>query len=318
MRRFILLMAVWLAACSSQPAVQEPIRELTRRPTLTISTETPTRVPTKTNTPTPIYTPTSVPTPLGQTNNWRLVFADEFEGRVLDSTKWTTCWSYGCGTTEPNVWYTATKVIIGNGIVRLRADNRSQLQDGRVYSSTSGMLSTGAGPDDSLPRFTFQYGYFEARVKVPAGAGLWPAFWLLTPTQRPPEIDIMEVLSRRPSRVELHYHYTDSAGVVQDYGASWDDGDFSAGWHTFGLEWRPDAIVWYVDGVQRSIYRGNYVAAEPLYLILNLQVGNSNSWSGAPDATTVFPAYYDIDYVRVWQPATPYPTLRPTLTPSPR
>ena len=71
------------------------------------------------------------------------------------------------------------------------------------------------------------------------------------------------------------------------------------------MEWRPDAIIWYVDGVERNRFEGDYVAAEPLYLILNLQVGGNDSWSGPADATTVFPAYYDIDYVRVWQRPTP-------------
>jgi len=234
-----------------------------------------------------------------------MVFADEFEGQTLDETKWTTCWSYGCATTNPSMWYSATNVILGNGVVRLRADNQPEFQHGRVIPYTSGMLSTGGGPDGSPSRFTAQYGYFEARVRVPAGRGLWPAFWMLTPAQRPPEIDIMEVLSKDPKRVHLHYHYVDGAGVVQDYGAAWDNGDFSAGWHTFGVEWQPGAIIWYVDGVERNRFEGNYVAAEPLYLILNLQVGGNDSWSGPTDATTAFPAYYDIDYVRAWQSATP-------------
>jgi len=270
-------------------------------PATATRTPTPTSTLTPTNTPAPTHTPTPVSTPLGQTGQWRLVFADDFEGQTLDKTKWTTCWSYGCATTSPSLWYSATNVIVGNGIVRLRADNQPEFQHGRVIPYTSGMLSTGGGPDGSPPRFTAQYGYFEARVRVPSGRGLWPAFWMLTPAQRPPEIDIMEVLSKDPTRVHLHYHYVDGAGIVQDYGAAWDDGDFSAGWHTFGVEWRPDAIIWYVDGVERNRFEGNDVAHEPLYMILNLQVGGKDSWSGPTDATTVFPAYYDIDYVRAWQ-----------------
>jgi beta-glucanase (GH16 family) len=273
------------------------------------NTLTPTHAPTGTPTDAPTSTPTDVPTPaptpLGQTGHWRLVFADEFTGKVLDKTKWTTCWSYGCATTEPSVWYSATNVIVGNGIVRLKAENQPQHQHGRLIPYASGMISTGAGPDGSAPRFTAQYGYFEARVRVPAGRGLWPAFWMLTPEQRPPEIDIMEVLSKKPTQVHLHYHYLDGSGVLQDFGKAWDDGNFSTAWHTFGVDWQPDAIIWYVDGVERNRYEGKYIAAEPLYLILNLQVGGKNSWSGPADATTVFPAYYDIDYVRVWQRAAP-------------
>jgi beta-glucanase (GH16 family) len=309
-------MAITLSACaiSSQPPVptfnsaQEATATNTLTPTHT-PTVTPTNVPTSTPTDVPTSTPTEVPTPvptpLGQTGNWRLVFSDEFSGKVLDKTKWTTCWSYGCATTEPSVWYSATQVIMGNGFVRLRVDKKPQHQYGRVIPYTSGMISTGAGPDGSAPRFTAQYGYFEARVRVPSGRGLWPAFWMLTPEQRPPEIDIMEVLSKNPNQVHLHYHYIDGSGVLQDFGTAWKDGDFSTAWHTFGVDWQPNAIVWYVDGVERNRYEGKYIAAEPLYLILNLQVGGKNSWAGPADATTVFPAYFDIDYVRVWQPVAP-------------
>ena len=301
-RLFILFAAIILSACAS-PSHEPLLTLIPTRPILATATRTPTPMSTltPTNTPAPTHTPTPVSTPLGQTGQWRLVFADDFEGQTLDKTKWTTCWSYGCATTSPSLWYSATNVIVGNGIVRLRADNQPEFQHGRVIPYTSGMLSTGGGPDGSPPRFTAQYGYFEARVRVPSGRGLWPAFWMLTPAQRPPEIDIMEVLSKDPTRVHLHYHYVDGAGIVQDYGAAWEDGDFSAGWHTFGVEWRPDVIIWYVDGVERNRFEGNDVAHEPLYMILNLQVGGKDSWSGPTDATTVFPAYYDIDYVRAWQ-----------------
>ena len=293
-RLLILCAAIILTACAAPSRVSMPAVVPTRAPTLT-----------PTNTPLLTHTPTPVPTPLGQAGQWRLLFADDFEGQTLDETKWTTCWSYGCATTNPGVWYSADNVILSDGVIRLRADNLPQFQHGREIPYTSGMLSTGGGLDGSPPRFTAQYGYIEARVLVPAGRGLWPAFWMLTPAQRPPEIDIMEVLSKDPERVHLHYHYLDGAGIVQDYGTAWDNGDFSADWHTFGVEWQPDAIIWYVDGVERNRFEGDYVADEPLYLILNLQVGGNDSWSGPADATTVFPAYYDIDYVRAWQRATP-------------
>lgn len=307
---FVLLLLMLLMACARLPSAPASIGDPPKHPTAVINTRTPTPVPTKTNTPMPTSTPTPAPTPQGPAGrSWQLVFSDEFDSPTLDSSKWATCWSYGCGTSDPSLWYTAANVVVGNGLVRLRVDNQSHRQDGRVFSYTSGMLSTGADSNRLQPRATFQYGYFEARLKAPAGTGLWPAFWLLSPEQRPPEIDIMEILGKQPNRVQLHYHYVDSTGVEQDSGAYWDNGDFSAGWHTFGLEWQPTSLSWYVDGVQRRVYADSYVAAEPLYLILNLQVGGS--WGGEPDATTVFPAYYDIDYVRVWQSPKPYPTVPP-------
>jgi beta-glucanase (GH16 family) len=201
------------------------------------------------------------------------------------------------------LWYTNTHVLFTNGYVRLKADDVTQYHDERIIPYTSGMLSTGGGPDGSPPRFTAQYGYFEMRARVPSGKGLWPAFWMLTPAQEPPEIDIMEVLSKDPDTVHLHYHYLDAAGEEQDIGESWTAADFSKNWHTFAVDWQPERIVWYVDGVERNRFEGDHVAAQPLYLILNLQVGGKDSWSGPADATTRFPAYFDIDYVRVWQRA---------------
>ena len=328
-RRLYPLIVFILAACASPTGptltpthIATNTATSTHMPTATPTytpTPTHTRTATSTHTPTPTLTPTPLPTdtpvptrtpppapvPIGQSGTWQLVFADDFNGQTLDAAKWTTCWSYGCATTNPNLWYSASNVSLGGGIVRLRADNQPVFQHGRDIPYTSGMLSTGAGPDGSPTRFTAQYGYFEARVRVPGGRGLWPAFWMLTPAQRPPEIDIMEVLSKDPTRVHLHYHYVDGAGVLQDFGDAWNSGDFSAGWHTFGVDWQPGVIIWYVDGVERNRFEGDAVAAEPLYLILNLQVGGNDSWSGPPDATTIFPAYYDIDYVRAWQRAAP-------------
>jgi beta-glucanase (GH16 family) len=303
---FITFMAIILSACASSSLTPTPFQAPTPVVIATNTqalTLTPTDMPTSKPTKTPINTPTPEPTPVGQTGLWRLVFDDEFQGHTLDKTKWATCWSYGCATTDPSMWYSATNVIIGDGIVRLRVEDQPQKQHGRVIPYTSAMISTGAGSGKSTPRFTAQYGYFEARLRVPAGPGLWPAFWLLTPEQRPPEIDVMEVLSKDPTRVHMHYHYIDGSGILQDFGTYWADGDFSAGWHTFGVDWQPDAIIWYVDGVERNRFEGKFVAAQPLYLILNLQVGGKNSWPGPPDSTTKFPAYFDIDYVRVWKRA---------------
>ncbi len=200
------------------------------------------------------------------------------------------------------MWYTSANVLLSNGILRLKAQDVTQHVNGRTIPYSSGMLSTGGGPDGSKPRFTAKYGYFEIRARIPSGNGLWPAFWMLTPDQKPPEIDIMEVLSRDTNTVQMHYHYLDDSGTEQDVGQGWwSEDDFSEGWHTYAVEWRPDAIIWYVDGVERNRYEGDAIADVPLYLILNLQVGNADSWAGPTDKSTKFPAYFDIDYVRVWQ-----------------
>ena len=184
-----------------------------------------------------------------------------------------------------------------NGYLQLRAEKRDMVGwNGKLYHYTSGMVMTGGEKYYIPPGFTFTYGYMEARVRIPAGKGLWPAFWTLPASYTyPPEIDMMEILGDTPSVVHMHYHY--SGGNI---GSTWTGPDFSAGWHTFAADWEPGLVVWYVDGVERFRYaNSSTVTSSPMYVLLDLAVGGD--WPGPPDATTVFPAYYDVDYVRIWQ-----------------
>ena len=88
--------------------------------------------------------------------------------------------------------------------------------------------------------------------------------------------------------------------MASNSGSSWTGPDFSAGWHTFGVEWEPGAIVWYVDGIERWRFTvTSRIPNEPMHVLLNLAVGGE--WPGSPDTSTAFPSYYDVDYVRVWQ-----------------
>jgi hypothetical protein len=165
------------------------------------------------------------------------------------------------------------------------------------------MISTGGRKYLRPPGFTFTYGYVEARVRVPAGQGLLPALWLLPASYRSrPEIDVVEILGQEPNVDRMHLHYIAPDGTERDPGAAWRGPDFSAGWHTFGVDWRPDAVVWYVDGVERwRLDDPDAVPAEPMYVVATLAVGGD--WPGTPGASTEFPASFDLDYVRVWQRA---------------
>jgi hypothetical protein len=97
----------------------------------------------------------------------------------------------------------------------------------------------------------------------------------------------------------MHFHHLTEDGSRKSYGETWTGPDFSADWHTFAVDWRPDAVVWYVDGKERWRYTDPaHIPTKPMYLILNLAVGGA--WPGSPDASTSFPSYFDIDYVRVW------------------
>jgi beta-glucanase (GH16 family) len=238
--------------------------------------------------------------------NMKLVFEDNFTGSTLDSSKWLPCywWNTNGCTNSGNhelQWFMPDDVYQQNGYLRLRARKRTiNASDGKTYNYTSGMVTTDRFGSSGSPKFAFKYGYTEARIKIPKGRGLWPAFWLL-PTDHswPPEIDIMENLGHEINKVYMTYHWRDSGGVHRSAGQPYIGPDYSADWHTFAVHWLPGQLIWYVDGIERFRYTNSSVTSKDMYLILNLSVGGD--WPGPPDSSTVFPAYMDIDYVRVWQ-----------------
>ncbi|MBI1279889.1 MAG: family 16 glycosylhydrolase [Anaerolineaceae bacterium] len=259
-------------------------------------------------TPTPV--PTNMPVLGPPGTGWTMVFNDEFDGGALDASKWNTCYQwaldYGfnycrAGNDELQ-WYQPDDVSVQNGQLHLKAEKRS-FQNANY---TSGMV-------DSHGKFNFLYGYAEARFRVPKGKGLWPAFWMLPQDKSwPPEIDIMEILGDKPNLAYTTLHWgqeNNSTGKV------FNGPDFSADFHTFAVNWQKGLIVWYIDGVEVFRTTSN-TPDKAMYVILNLAVGGS--WPGSPDGNTVFPANFDVDYVRVWQqgqPTSPTTTLvQPTAT----
>ncbi|HEX3542169.1 MAG TPA: LamG-like jellyroll fold domain-containing protein [Acidimicrobiales bacterium] len=244
--------------------------------------------------------------PVGSAGGANLVFSDEFNTTSLNSSNWQTCawWSSTtCSITTNNEeeLYTKNNVAVGNGALDLQARHQDAVAwNGSTYHYTSGMVSSGGRSGQIVPGFSFTYGYTEARVKVPKGQGLWPAFWLLpTDYSWPPEIDAMEILGSQPNVVNMTYHYLNPAGAAASVGGTWTGPDFSAGWHTFGVDWEPSAIVWYVDGVERFRFTdASAITSKAMYLVLNLAVGGN--WPGPADATTPMPSDYLVDYVRVW------------------
>jgi beta-glucanase (GH16 family) len=110
---------------------------------------------------------------------------------------------------------------------------------------------------------------------------------------------VVEVLGHEPERLYAHLHVMDH-GQKHDIGHSWAEPDTSSNWHRFGVDWSPQALVWYVDGVEAWRFTDSgQIPAEPMYLLANLAVGGD--WPGAPDHSTPFPSTLQIDYVRVWQ-----------------
>ena len=237
-----------------------------------------------------------------------LVFADEFQHHALDAGRWTTCYWWddrGCTNSGNHEleWYTPHNVRVDDGVLRLEARRgRVRGSDGKRYPYTSGMVTTGRSEDDEAqdPRFGFRYGRVEARMRMPAGKGLWPALWLLPVSDESrPEIDVMEVLGDTPATLRAHYLYVDDDDPV-NRGHTWRGADSSRGWHRYGLRWTPDELVWLVDGKVRWRFSDEeHVPHEAMYLLIDLAVGGD--WPGHPAPSTDFPAALEVDYVRIWQ-----------------
>ena len=233
-------------------------------------------------------------------------FADDFDGSQLDTRRWNRChwWGPDGCTISGNhelEWYNPDGVSTAGGALRLTAARQSvRGSDGTQYAYRSGMVTTGRSSSDrrSTPKFAFTYGYLEARVRVPKGAGLWPALWLLPATNRSrPEIDVFETRGSATDRVSMHLH-TISDGKKVSIGEHWAGADLSTSWHTFALDWRPGSLRWLIDGVEAWHVTGPQVPSEPMYLVANLAVGGD--WPGPPNAQTPFPAAFEIDSIRVW------------------
>lgn len=182
-----------------------------------------------------------------------------------------------------------------NGIMNIKAAPTPVALQSHVngYAYTSGMIT-------SFHSFSQTYGYFEMKAKLPAGQGLWPAFWLLpTDLSWPPEIDIMEVIGSAPNQLETSVHF--DAGGHQMNNKSTTVQGMTTGFHTYGVDWQKDKITWYFDGAKIHETATPAGMNKPMYMLANLAVGGE--WPGSPDASTKFPASLEIDYIRAYADA---------------
>jgi len=238
---------------------------------------------------------------------WTLVWSDEFDGPVNtapDSNKWAFDLGAGHWGNEELETYTSGRENsyldgAGNLVIVAREAAPGQYTSARLKTQ---------------PKFAVKYGRIEARMKLPAGQGIWPAFWMLgvdAATVGWPqcgEIDIMENIGREPSIVHSTIHgpgYSGAGNISQSY-TSPDGQPFAADYHVFTTEWSQNSIQFFVDGhlyhtvTPAALPKGAaWVLQHPFYLLLNVAVGGS--WPGHPDATTVFPERLLVDYVRVYQ-----------------
>jgi len=267
-------------------------------PTVNVNTPTPTLVVAE-NTPVTIGGPRT------------LVWSDEFDSAQLDPEKWffeegdgSQYGLQGWGNNELQ-WYLPDSAELANGLLTITA-RREAVGN---YQFTSGRINT-------RDRFAFKYGRIEARIRLPGGQGLWPAFWLFPQDEAyggwaaSGEIDIVEAVNLGGSGGNEVYgtiHFGDSfPNNAEAQGALTVARDATAEFHVYAVEWDVGEIRWYVDDVLYAVQNNWSTTAAPFpapfdqsfYILLNVAVGGN--WPGFPASDTVFPVSMEVDYVRVY------------------
>ncbi len=255
--------------------------------------------------------------------DWQLVWADEFDGPTINEDNWTIETGNGADRGIPGwgnnemEYYTDSQdnVFIedGNLIFQALEEEKTFTVDGTEYTTdyTSGKMVTS-------DKISMKYGKIEARVKLPSGQGIWPAFWLLGedigtvgwPTCG--EIDILEYIGSDVETIHGTVHGPVSSGPGINGHVELDT-DLSEDYHIFSIEWDEDEVEFYIDDILYHIVNKDEVILEygpdewvydhPYYIILNLAVGGN--WPGAPDETTTFPKQLAFDYIRIYEDKNP-------------
>lgn len=243
------------------------------------------------------------PTPEWQRDGWSLVWQDEFNGPDINREYWThEIGGHGWGNAEAQFYTDAPdNSFIDDG--KLIIQVLEQSMQGKLFTSAR-LITKG--------KVEQQYGRVEARIQIPTGQGIWPAFWMLgndidqVSWPQCGEIDIMENIGSEPSIVHGTLHgpgYSGANGIGKPFGIG-STRRFTDEFHIFAVEWDPEEIRWYVDDVLYNTVTPNDVPGEwvydhPFFLILNVAVGGY--WPGYPDDTTTFPQQMAVDYVRIYE-----------------
>ncbi len=286
--RLLLPGALALAACASHPT-----------PVATAPAPTP-------------AAPAVAPPPAAPAERWRTIFADEFDGAdgaLPDPARWAfDTGGWGWGNKELEYYLNGPRnAFQTGGLLHLVATNGGA----NSLSCWYGACQYASARIKTKGRFAFTYGKVSARIKIPKGQGIWPAFWMLganIDSRNWPgcgEIDIMEVIGREPQRSHGTFHGPGYSGA-QGPTSTWSPprGDVGDDFHVFALDWEPNRLRFYVDG---ELYATRTPADIPedetwvfdhdFFLLLNVAVGGG--WPGDPDGSTVFPAEMLVDWVRV-------------------
>jgi len=256
--------------------------------------------------PTPTPAPTQVPSPTPAAwdrADWNIVWHDEFDGPELDRTNWTfDIGGNGWGNAE---WEGYTdkpeNIRIEDGMLVIEAREDPSLPAGRPYSSAR--IKT-----QGLHAWT--YGRIEARMKLPYGQGLWPAFWMLGANNKgwpaSGEIDILEHIGKKPDTIYATVHapgYSGGNGVGSNLVVP-DADTLKNDFHVYAIEWQENEIRWFFDDqeyfkITPANVPSDWIFDHDFFIIMNMAVGGR--WPGYPDETTVFPQFMNVDYVRVYQ-----------------
>ncbi|HYF26878.1 MAG TPA: glycoside hydrolase family 16 protein [Baekduia sp.] len=295
----------------TRPVVAMFVRQARKKKSATTTPPPTTTAPTPTApAPSPTASIGSVaPQPAPST----LVWSDEFVGPAggpVASTNWMhEVGGHGWGNNELQTFTdrTANSATDGQGALALTARReRFTGTDGHTREFTSARLITKG-------RFTPTYGRIEARIKPPAGKGLWPLFWMMGDDvwnvgwPESGEVDVMEMIGQSPNENHGTMHGPTTTGGHFKVGNTFTaPGPLTSDYHVFGLRWWSSGMEWDVDGtvfhrvLKSELPAGaRWVYDKPFHLILSMSVGGT--WPGAPDATTPFPATMAVDWVRVYQ-----------------
>ena len=238
----------------------------------------------------------------GPTSGKTLVWSDEFNGSsdTPESSKWTyDLGGGGWGNNEDQTYTnTRTNSFVSNGTLKIKA-----VKSGAEW--TSARLKTQG-------KYSFQYGYIEARIKLPAGKGMWPAFWMLGDNistvgwPKCGEIDIMEyspgVLGLYKVFGTVHYPSTTGAHLYTSLGEKIDSSVVSS-FHTYGVAWDSTSLTLYIDGKKvgstfKKVADTPWPFSQKYFIILNVAMGGNLGGTIDPNLTE---AIMEVDYVRVYQ-----------------
>jgi beta-glucanase (GH16 family) len=229
-----------------------------------------------------------------------MTFHDEFNGPGLDPKNWLTAYPWGPNTTingelqyypniqDPQNPVGANPFGFANGTLTISA-----------FPWRYGQLNYVSGVITTYKKFSQTYGYFEARMRLPSGKGLWPTFWLMPENNTwPPELDIMEMTGQN-TKLLMTTEHDNVNGRNVPHACYVGTSDMAADFHTYGLMWTATDLIWYFDGKPVCHHVTTASLHVPMYILLNLAIGNGG-WTGMPDAGTLWPQTLQVQYVRAY------------------